>query len=192
MSESAACLRSPQVPGEPTRRLGLKHVPWHLTSAGATDVTIVGRLSACRTRVAASLTYLSLLASAEGSSGRDLGDARDQGRHRPIPAAAPVDAQGTFRTAQRQSGSSSTCSGTETIHDRSHSGLTAAGRSSAGKGLDIFQKGSGSQFDISARRQGFQAGRRVRDHHPIATPRRRHCQRITCQRYCSTGRCSAT
>ena len=41
-----------------------------------------------------------------------------------------------------------------TIHDRSI-GADTGWRINLGRGLDIFQKGSGSQFDIGARRQEF-------------------------------------
>ena len=42
----------------------------------------------------------------------------------------------------------------ETIHDRSITTDTGW-KILLGRGLDIFQKGSGSQFDIGARRQEF-------------------------------------
>lgn len=53
-----------------------------------------------------------------------------------------------------QSESSSTPDLDETIHDRSIR-ADNGWKILLGRGLDIFQKGSGSQFDIGSRRQEF-------------------------------------
>ena len=120
---------------------------------GATDITIVDPYIRLPHQGRNLVDLLALLAAAKDPADEitvRLTTKEDRGEHQQLHLLMLRDIQESAATV----GIQFTVTWDETIHDRSirtdHGWKLVLGR-----GLDIFQKGSGSQFDLAARRQEF-------------------------------------